>query len=196
MIREIFEKEFSHGNSSPPCSVFFLCCVCWYCGLVLSPDESPDSLSASWDDTGRARSSNREVFSINTDPGAIFPVYALLADLDQGQKPISSGLLWGWELRIFLACVQLSPPLKLSPRSLRGGGGIQEFTGSRTACSRRSVSGVRYEGREGEKNKEEKRERALTPTPSPLCLFVCFFFSAYIFFTLSPRSELLEQASE
>ena len=23
MIREIFEKEFSHGNSSPPCSVFF-----------------------------------------------------------------------------------------------------------------------------------------------------------------------------
>ena len=57
-----------------------------------------------------------------------------------------------------------------------GGGGTQEFTGSEwTVCSRRSDSGVRYEGREGEKNKEEKRERALTPTPSPLCLLVFFF---------------------
>ena len=176
---------------------FFLCCVCWYCGLVLSPDESPDSLSASWDDTGRARSSNREVFSINTDLGAI-SLFQAFRDLDQGQKPISSGFTLGMRSPdFFLACVQFSPPLKLSHRSLRGGGGTQEFTSSeQTACSRRSDSGVRYEGRDGEKDKEEKRERALTPTPSPLCLFVCFFFSAYIFFTLSPRSALLEQDSE
>ena len=89
-------------------------------------------------------------------------------------------LLWGWELRIFLACVQLSPPLKLSPRSLRGGGGTQEFTGS-SIVDRAPVPGVQTvecgakEERE-KKNKGEKRERALTPTPSPLCLFVCLFF--------------------
>ena len=95
---------------------FFLCCVCWYCGLVLSPDESPDSLSASWDDTGRARSSNREVFSINTDPGAISPVHALPADLDQGQKPISSGFTLGMRTPDFFSlCTVVSSPQTLSP---------------------------------------------------------------------------------
>ena len=50
---------------------------------------------------------------------------------------------------------------------------------------------------EREKKIRAKRGRGLSPLPHPLfvCLFVCFF-SAYIFFTLSPRSELLEQASE
>ena len=49
-------------------------------------------------------------------------------------------------------------------------------------------SGVRREGREREKNKEEKRERGgtLTPTPPPRCFF---------FFVVSPRSERLEQTT-
>lgn len=73
-------------------------------------------LSASWDDTGRARSSNREVFSINTDLGAIFPVYALPADLDQGQKPISSGFTLGMRTPDFFSlCTVVSSPQTLSP---------------------------------------------------------------------------------
>ena len=49
---------------------------------------------------------------------------------------------------------------------------------------------------ETEKKIRRKKGRGLSPLPHPLfvCLFV--FFSAYIFFTLSPRSELLEQDSE
>ena len=114
-------------------------------------------------------------------PGAIFAVYALPADLDQGQKPISSGFTLGMRTPDFFSlCTVVSSPQTLSPiiwgEGWGGGGGTQEFTGSEwTVCSRRSDSGVRYEGREGEKNKEEKRERALTPTPSPLCLLVFFF---------------------
>ena len=42
------------------------------------------------------------------------------------------------------------------------------------ACSRLSDSGVRREGREREKNKEEKRERGGTLTPTPP--LGCFFF--------------------
>ena len=199
MIREIFEKEFSHGNSSPPCSVFFVLCLLVLRARIISWRVSwfPQCI------LGRHRT--REIleprgFLINTDPGAIFPVYALPADLDQGQKPISSGFTLGMRTPDFFSlCTVVSSPQTLSPIIWGEGWGTQEFTGSEwTVCSRRSDSGVRYEGREGEKNKEEKRERALTPTPSPLCLFVCLFvcFSAYIFFTLSPRSELLEQDSE
>ena len=180
MIREIFEKEFSHGNSSPPCSVFFLCCVCWYCGLVLSPDESPDSLSASWDDTGRARSSNREVFSINTDPGAIFPVYALLADLDQGQKPISSGLTLGMRTPDFFSlCTVVSSPQTLSP-IFEGRG---RYNRSSPAVGL-PVPGVQIvecgTKEEREKKIRRKRGRGLSPLPHPLfvCLFVFFLLTS------------------
>ena len=161
---------------------FFLCCVCFYCGLVLSPDESPDSLSASWDDTGRARSSNREVFTINTDARCHFRRLCPSCRLRSRPEINLFGFYSGDENSGFLkplySCLLPSNSL---PDHLRGGvggwgGGTQEFTGSEwTVCSRRSDSGVRYEGREGEKNKEEKRERALTPTPSPLCLLVFFF---------------------
>ena len=111
-------------------------------------------------------------------PSAIFAVYALPANLDQGQKPISSAFTLGMRTPDFFSlCTVVSSPQTLSPIIWGEGAVHSEFTGGKwTVCSRRSDSGVRYEGREGEKNKEDKRERALTPTPSPLCLFVCFFF--------------------
>ena len=63
------------------------------------------------------------------------------------------------------------------------------------ACSSRSDSGVRREGREREKDKEEKREGGQAflrsqpyPTPS-------FFFSFSNLFVVSPRSDRLEQAT-
>ena len=110
-------------------------------------------------------------------PGAIFAVYALPANLDQGQKPISSGFTLGMRTPDFFSlCTVVSSPQTLSPIIWGEGAVHSEFTGGKwTVCSRRSDSGVRYEGREGEKNKEDKRERALTPTPSPLCLLVFFF---------------------
>ena len=57
------------------------------------------------------------------------------------------------------------------------------------ACSSRSDSGVRREGREREKNKEEKRERGgtLTPTPPPRC----FFFSLWCPHDLNDWNRLL-----
>ena len=66
------------------------------------------------------------------------------------------------------------------------------------ACSRRSDSGVRREGREREKNKEEKRERGgnafLRSHPSPAHSVVFFFFFSHLF-VVSPRSERLEQTT-
>ena len=64
------------------------------------------------------------------------------------------------------------------------------------ACSRRSVSALRREGRQREKNKEEKREgerggRRLSPLPHPIVIFFCSHL-----FALFPRSERLEQARE
>ena len=204
MIREIFEKEFSHGNSSLPCSVFFVLCLLVLRARIISWRVSwfPQCI------LGRHRT--REIleprgFLINTDPGAIFPVDALPADLDQGQKSISSGSTLGMRTLDFFkpvsgayqmmgSClVQLSPPLKLSPRSLSGGAVHR----SSPAVSRPPVPGVQIvecsAKEEREKKIRRKRGRGLSPLPHPLfvCLFVCFF-SAYIFFTLSPRSELLE----
>ena len=78
---------------------------------------------------------------------------------------------------------------KPHPRILRGSLLI--------ACSSRSDSGVRREGREREKNKEgEKggtRSFALIPTPPPRWFFFFFFFSHL--FVVSPRSERLEQTT-
>ena len=188
MIREIFEKEFSHGNSSPPCSVFFVLCLLVLRARIISWRVSwfPQCI------LGRHRT--REIleprgFLINTDPGAIFHVYALPADLDQGQKPISSGSTLGMRTSDFFslcqepikwwapACVQLSPPLKLSPRSLSGGAVHR----SSPAVSRPPVPGVQIvecsSTEEREKKIRRKRGRGLSPLPHPLfvCLFVCLF---------------------
>ena len=57
------------------------------------------------------------------------------------------------------------------------------------ACSMLSDSGVRSEGREREKNKEEKKEGVPSLSPLPL---VVFFFCSNLF-ALSPRSERLER---
>ena len=72
---------------------------------------------------------------------------------------------------------------------------LQEVRGF-IACSRRSDSGVRREGGQREKNKEEKRERErggrrLSPLPNPLVIFFCSHL-----FALSPLSERLELARE
>ena len=65
------------------------------------------------------------------------------------------------------------------------------------ACSSRSDSGVRREGREREKNKEGEKEGtrsfAFIPTPPPRWFFFFFFFSHL--FVVSPRSERLEQTT-
>ena len=177
---------------------FFLCCVCWYCGLVLSPDESPDSLSASWDDTGRARSSNREVFTINTDARCHFRRLCPSCKLRSRPETNLFGFYFGDENSgFFLACVQLSPPLKLSPRSFEGRG---RYTVSSPAVSGPSVPGVQIVECGTKEEREKKirriRGRGLSPLPHPLFVCLFFFFSAYIFFSLSPRSELLEQDSE
>ena len=189
MIREIFEKEFSHGNSSPPCSVFF--CVVFACTAgsyylltsLLIPSVHPGT-------TLDARDPRTARFSQSTPmPGTIFAVYALPADLDQGQKPISSGSTLGMRTSDFFslcqepikwwapACVQLSPPLKLSPRSLSGGAVHR----SSPAVSRPPVPGVQIvecsSTEEREKKIRRKRGRGLSPLPHPLfvCLFVCLF---------------------
>ena len=105
MIREIFEKESSHGNSSPPCSVFFVLCLLVLRARIISWRVSwfPQCI------LGRHRT--REIleprgFLINTDPGAIFHVYALPADLDQGQKSISSGSTLGMRTLDFFSLCQ------------------------------------------------------------------------------------------
>ena len=66
------------------------------------------------------------------------------------------------------------------------------------ACCRRSDSGVQREGREREKNKEEKRERGRNaflrshPSPTPS---VVFFFLLLTSLCGVPRSERLEQTT-
>ena len=218
---------------------FFLCCVCWYCGLVLSPDESPDSLSASWDDTGRARSlawvsgvsgekgkngseKGREVKERNSFlfspsplphlksplpqprrkawysgyeilepqgflnqhrcPGPFSPFMPFLQTQIKARNQSLRVFLWGLELRLFLACVQLSPPLKLSPRSFEGRGRYTAW--SSPAVSGPSVPGVQIVecGTKGEREKKirRKRGRGLSPLPHPLfvCLFVFFLLTS------------------
>ena len=182
---------------------FFLCCVCLYCGLVLSPDESPDSLSASWDDTGRARSSNREVFTINTDARCHFRRLCPSCRLRSRPEINLFGFYSGDENSGFLkplySCLLPSNSLPDHLRGGVGGGVVGAVHRSSPAVSGPSVPGVQIvecgTKEEREKKIRRKRGRGLSPLPHPL--FVClFFFSAYIFFTLSPRSELLEQDSE
>ena len=76
----------------------------------------------------------------------------------------------------FLACVQFSPPLKLSPRSLRGGGVHR----SSPAVSRPPVPGVQIvecgTKEETEKKIRRKKGRGLSPLPHPLFVCLLFFF--------------------
>ena len=67
------------------------------------------------------------------------------------------------------------------------------------ACSRRSDSGVRREGRNEKKNKKKKdgegeRRERLVPSLSPYPTPSLFFFCSHLF-AQSPQSERLEQAS-
>ena len=131
MIREIFEKEFSHGNSSPPCSVFFCVVFAGTAGSyylltsLLIPSVHPGT-------TLDARDPRTARFSQSTPmPGAIFAVYALPADLDQGQKPISSGFTLGMRTPDFFSlCTVVSSPQTLSPIIWgEGWGGGGRYTG-------------------------------------------------------------------
>ena len=186
MIREIFEKEFSHGNSSPPCSVFFVLCllvlrariiswrVSWFPQCILGRHWTREILEP------------RGFHNQHRCPVPFSPFMPFLQTYIKARNQSLRVLLWGWELRIFFSlCTVVSSPQTLSPIIWGEGAVHSEFTGGKwTVCSRRSDSGVRYEGREGEKNKEDKRERALTPTPSPLCLFVCFFFCLHLLYAV------------
>ena len=177
MIREIFEKEFSHGNSSPPCSVFFCVVFAGTAGSyylltsLLIPSVHPGT-------TLDARDPRTARFSQSTPmPGAIFAVYALPADLDQGQKPISSGFTLGMRTPDFFSlCTVVSSPQTLSPIIWGEGGGAVHR--SSPAVSGPSVPGVQIvecgTKEEREKKIRRKRGRGLSPLPHPL--FVCLFF--------------------
>ena len=122
----------------------------------------------------------RNTPSINTDPGAIFPVYALLADLDQGQKPISSGLTLGMRTPDFFSlCTVVSSPQTLSP-IFEGRG---RYNRSSPAVGL-PVPGVQIvecgTKEEREKKIRRKRGRGLSPLPHPLfvCLFVFFLLTS------------------
>ena len=199
MIREIFEKEFSHGNSSPPCSVFFV-----LCSLVLRARII--SWRVSWFPQcilGRHRT--REILEprgfLNQHRSRChFPRLCPSCRLRSRPETNLLGFYFGDENSgFFLACVYSCLLPSNSLPDLWGEGAVHRS--SPAVVDRAPVPGVQIvecgAKEEREKKIRAKRGRGLSPTP-PLfvCLFVCLFFSAYIFFTLSPRSELLEQASE
>ena len=84
-----------------------------------------------------------------------------------------------------------SPGRNKPPPRIRGGSLL-------IACCRRSDSGVQREGRERDKNKEEKRERGRNaflrshPSPTPSG---GFFFLLLTSLCGVPRSERLEQTT-
>ena len=176
MIREIFEKESSHGNSSPPCSVFFVLCLLVLRARIIS-------WRVSWfPQCILGRHWTREILEpqgfLNQHrcPGPFSPFMPFLQTQIKARNQSLRVFLWGLELRLFLACVQLSPPLKLSPRSFEGRGRYTAW--SSPAVSGPSVPGVQIVecGTKGEREKKirRKRGRGLLPLPHPL--FVCLFF--------------------
>ena len=179
MIREIFEKEFSHGNSSPPCSVFFV-----LCSLVLRARII--SWRVSWFPQcilGRHRT--REILEprgfLNQHRSRChFPRLCPSCRLRSRPETNLLGFYFGDENSgFFLACVYSCLLPSNSLPDLWGEGAVHRS--SPAVVDRAPVPGVQIVEC-GAKEEREKKIRAKRgegshpPHPSLfVCLFVCFF---------------------